>query len=193
MLSRRWRGLALGRTGTGSAQERRFWAPPRQEEQGRGKGVGVWGRELGPLVPPPRVPWPDPAPLEFRWSGPPGSGSNSHDRTCPAGLVGSLGERQRLVACSSVRPFGPERSSMRVDCMIDHQICIRLATTRSQNWGKRAHLTHGACTKGPTWFRSLPPALCALDPTHKPARHRLLTSPGSRALNSPLKTPSSPP
>jgi hypothetical protein len=27
-----------------------FWAYP---EQKRGKGVGVWGRELGPLVPPP--------------------------------------------------------------------------------------------------------------------------------------------
>jgi hypothetical protein len=33
-------------------------------------------------------------------------------------------------------PSGSVRSSIRVDPLIDHQVCIRLATTRSQNWGE---------------------------------------------------------
>jgi hypothetical protein len=34
--------------------------------------------------------------------------------------------------------------------LINHQLLIRLPTTRSQNWRRRAHLTHGFLAESPT-------------------------------------------
>jgi hypothetical protein len=63
------------------------------------------------------------------------SSRHSVDRTLQdhaSGLVGCT-RKQGLAASWSVRPFGPVPSSMRVDPSIDHQVCIRFTTTRSQS------------------------------------------------------------
>ena len=49
------------------------------------------------------------------------------------GLLGCTRKQQRLAASWSVRPFGSVPSSMRVDPLINHQVCIRFTTTRSQS------------------------------------------------------------
>jgi hypothetical protein len=81
------------------------------------------------------------------------------DRTrqgCAPGLSGFHSQATEAGGFMSVRPFGSVRSSMRVDPLITHQVCIRLTTTRSQNWGKRAHLTHGIRTERPDLFSVAP-------------------------------------
>jgi hypothetical protein len=58
-------------------------------------------------------------------------------------------------------PSGSVRSSIRVDPLIDHQVCIRLATTRSQNWGEAipSDPRHSQGTPRPILGRSLQPCL----------------------------------
>jgi hypothetical protein len=57
---------------------------------------------------------------------------------------------------------------MRVDPLIDHQILHSLDNDSKPELWELTHLTHGTLARCPPWFRSLPPALSALDSTLRP-------------------------
>jgi hypothetical protein len=137
----------------------------REEGRGWGFGGGNWGRwsrpqrSLGPL--------PAPSAYTQRWPS---------LRIGSAGLI-RVGLWVLLSRASDWRlrvqsdPSGRSRLLYVSIHRIEHQIPFRLMTTRSQNWGKRSHLTSGVLVERPTHSRSPPSSpVRSLDSARSPIR-----------------------